>query len=60
LPVNTHGGQLGEAYIQAMNSVAEGVRQIRGTAINQLPKVNYVIANAGPGLPTSDAILGRT
>ncbi len=31
LPINTNGGQLGEAYIHGMNGVAEGVRQIRGT-----------------------------
>ena len=31
LPINTHGGQLGEAYIHGMNGVAEGVRQVRGT-----------------------------
>ena len=30
-PINTHGGQLGEAYIHGMNGIAEGVRQMRGT-----------------------------
>ena len=29
LPINTHGGQLGEAYIHGMNGIAEGVRQVR-------------------------------
>ncbi|EUA23490.1 putative exopolyphosphatase [Mycobacterium xenopi 4042] len=29
LPINTHGGQLGEAYIHGMNGIAEGVRQLR-------------------------------
>ena len=33
LPTNTHGGQLGEAYIHGMNGIAEGVRQVRGTAV---------------------------
>src|ERR1035437_442769 len=37
LPLNTHGGQLGEAYIHGMNGIAEGVRQIRGTSVNQVP-----------------------
>ena len=31
LPVNPHGGQLGEAYIHGMNGIAEAVRQVRGT-----------------------------
>ena len=26
LPINTHGGQLGEAYIHGMNGIAEGAR----------------------------------
>ena len=26
LPINTNGGQLGEAYIHGMNGIAEGVR----------------------------------
>ena len=33
LPINTHGGQLGEAYIHGMNGIAEGVRQVRGTSV---------------------------
>ena len=36
LPINTHGGQLGEAYIHGMNGIAEGVRQLRGTSVNQV------------------------
>ena len=36
LPLNPHGGQLGEAYIHGMNGIAEGVRQLRGTAVNQV------------------------
>ncbi len=36
LPINTHGGQLGEAYIHGMNGIVEGVRQLRRTSVNQV------------------------
>jgi acetyl-CoA acetyltransferase len=58
LPVNTHGGQLGEAYIHGMNGIAEGARQVRGSAVNQVPDVEHVIVTAGTGVPTSGLILG--
>ncbi|GLW62452.1 lipid-transfer protein [Actinomadura rubrobrunea] len=57
LPVNPHGGQLGEAYIHGMNGVAEAVRQIRGTSANQLDGVDHVLVTAGTGVPTSGLIL---
>jgi acetyl-CoA acetyltransferase len=59
LPINTHGGQLGEAYIHGMNGVAEAVRQVRGSAVNQVPGVEHVLVTAGTGVPTSALILGR-
>ena len=58
LPINTHGGQLGEAYIHGMNGVAEAVRQVRGTAANQVADVENVLVTAGTGVPTSGLILG--
>ena len=58
-PINTHGGQLGEAYIHGMNGVAEGVRQVRRSAVNQVPDVEHVLVTAGTGVPTSAIILGR-
>ena len=58
LPVNTHGGQLGEAYIHGMNGIAEGVRQVRGTSVNQVDDVEHVLVTAGTGVPTSGLILG--
>jgi acetyl-CoA acetyltransferase len=57
LPLNTHGGQLGEAYIHGMNGIAEGVRQIRGDSVNQLDDVHNVLITAGTGVPTSGLIL---
>jgi acetyl-CoA acetyltransferase len=59
LPTNTHGGQLGEAYIHGMNGIAEGVRQVRGTSVNQVDDVEHVLVTAGTGVPTSGLILGR-
>ena len=58
LPVNTHGGQLGEAYLHGMNGIAEGVRQVRGTSVNQVPDVEHVVVTSGTGVPTSGLILG--
>jgi acetyl-CoA acetyltransferase len=58
LPINTHGGQLGEAYIHGMNGIAEGVRQVRGSSVNQVDAVEHVIVTAGSGVPTSGLILG--
>jgi acetyl-CoA acetyltransferase len=58
LPINTHGGQLGEAYIHGMNGIAEGVRQLRGTSVNPVPDVEHVLVTAGTGVPTSGLILG--
>jgi acetyl-CoA acetyltransferase len=58
LPVNTHGGQLGEAYLHGMNGIAEGVRQIRGDSYNQVADVEHALVTSGTGVPTSGLILG--
>jgi len=58
LPINTHGGQLGEAYIHGMNGIAEAVRQIRGTSVNPVSEVEHVAVTAGTGVPTSGIVLG--
>ncbi|SEP34922.1 lipid-transfer protein [Amycolatopsis saalfeldensis] len=57
LPLNPHGGQLGEAYIHGMNGIAEGVRQVRGTAVNQVAGASTVVVTAGTGVPTSGLVL---
>jgi acetyl-CoA acetyltransferase len=58
LPLNTHGGQLGEAYLHGMNGIAEAVRQLRGSSVNQVPGAARVLVTAGTGVPTSGLILG--
>jgi len=59
LPINTHGGQLSEAYIHGMNGVNEGVRLIRGDSNNQPEKCDNIVVTAGIGVPTSGMILGK-
>ena len=55
LPVNTNGGLLGEAYIHGMNNITEAVRQIRGTAANQVDGAEHVMCAGG----RSGLILGK-
>jgi acetyl-CoA acetyltransferase len=55
LPTNTHGGLLGEAYIHGINSIQEGVRQVRGTAVNQVRDVEYALVSS----LNSGLVLGR-
>jgi acetyl-CoA acetyltransferase len=57
IPLNTHGGQLGEAYLHGMNGMAEAVRQIRGTAVNQVDGAERALVTAGTGVPTSGLVL---
>ncbi|MCZ4076599.1 lipid-transfer protein [Rhodococcus sp. H36-A4] len=59
LPTNTHGGQLGEAYLHGVNGIAEAVRLLRGTSTTQPNEVNNVLVTAGTAVPTSGLILGR-
>jgi acetyl-CoA acetyltransferase len=54
-PVNTNGGLLGEAYIHGMNNILEAVRQVRGTAANQVDDVRFALSAAG----RSALLLGR-
>jgi len=60
IPVNTHGGNLNEAYIIGLTHVMEAVEQVRGTAINQVTDAEFALATGGPAsLPVSGLILRR-
>ncbi|MCJ7436212.1 MAG: thiolase [Acidimicrobiia bacterium] len=58
LPVNTHGGNLSEAYIIGMTHVREGVEQVRGTAVNQVEGAKVALVTGGPAsIPVSSLLL---
>ncbi|WEK42382.1 MAG: thiolase [Candidatus Sphingomonas colombiensis] len=60
VPVNTHGGNLNEAYIIGMTHIVEGVEQVRGTAINQVDDAEFALVSGGPAsLPVSGMVLRR-
>ena len=54
-PLSPNGGLIGEAYIHGLNNVTEGVRQIRGTAVNQVKNAETAFIASG----VAGAILGK-
>ena len=60
IPVNTHGGNLSEAYIIGMTHIREAVEQLRGVAINQVDGAEIALVTGGPAaLPVSGTLLRR-
>lgn len=57
LPVLTSGGGLSEAYVHGFNLILEGVRQIRGTSVNQVPGCKATLVTGASGVATSAMVL---
>jgi acetyl-CoA acetyltransferase len=57
LPVNTHGGNLAEVYNHGMSHVFEAMRQLRGTAPNQVGGAEVALVVAGSSPSPSSAML---
>jgi acetyl-CoA acetyltransferase len=57
LPINTNGGLLCEGYLHGMNSLAEGVLQVQGRAINQVFGVHNVVVTSGSWIDGSALVL---
>jgi len=54
-PLSPNGGLMGEGYIHGMNNITEGVRQVRGTAANQIENATTTFLASG----VAGAIIGR-
>jgi acetyl-CoA acetyltransferase len=59
LPVNTHGGSNGEAFIHGSNHLPEAVRQLRGTAANQVSGAEVAFVNGSITDPSGALLLTR-
>ncbi|MGE0384109.1 MAG: acetyl-CoA acetyltransferase [Gammaproteobacteria bacterium] len=57
LPMNTSGGNFGEAYIHGFGLVTEAVRQIRGESTSQVDGAALSLVVGGPGYAPGSAVL---
>jgi len=58
LPVNTHGGSTGEAFVHGVNHLPEAVRQMRGTACNQVAGAAVAFVSGAISDPSGAVLLG--
>lgn len=59
LPTNTHGGMLSHAYVLGISHVVELVRQLRGTAPNQVPSAEIGVYGGYTGHLASTLVLRK-
>ena len=59
IPINPHGGNLAEVYLQGITHVLEGVRQIRGTSPNQIAGAEVALYASGIGAAPGGGVLFR-
>lgn len=57
LPVNTHGGSNGEAFVHGVNHLPEAVRQLRGTACNQVASAEIAFVCGAISDPSGAVVL---
>jgi acetyl-CoA acetyltransferase len=58
LPVNTPGGSNGEAFVHGVNHLPEAVRQLRGTACNQVAAAEVAFVCGAISDPAGAVLLG--
>ena len=58
LPVNTHGGSNGEAFVHGVNHLPEAVRQLRGSAVNQVVDAEIAFICGAVSDPSGAVLLG--
>jgi acetyl-CoA acetyltransferase len=58
LPVNTHGGSNGEAFVHGANHLNEAVRQLRGDAVNQVEGAEVAFVCGAVSDPAGAVLLG--